>query len=277
MATASPATAPNLHRDNPIVAPTCPYVVPHPTMVHEWNRLTFLHWPVDPAQMQALLPPGLTVDTWDGRAWVGLVPFVMIVHPPTGGTVPWLSRFCETNVRTYVTAADGTRGVWFLSLDAARLPAVATARAGYGLPYFWSAMRHHEQGDTVTYTCIRRWPGPRHATSRVQVRVGHPFEAGELTGFDHFLTARWRLYMHRPHLHLPGRPAPVRFALAQHDPWPLHHATVLELDDGLVAAAGLDASGDPVVHWSPGTTVRIGLPHLVPPTPGDRPTDFSGA
>lgn len=264
MVTAPPAAAPP--RDNPVVPPSCPFEVAHPTMVHEWNRLTFLHWPVDPDQVQALLPPGLTVDTWDGRAWVGLVPFLMVVRPPRGhGAVPWLSRFCETNVRTYATAADGSRGVWFLSLDAARLPAVATARGAYGLPYFWSAMRHQESGSTVSYTCIRRWPGPRHATSHVRVRVGRPFEPGELTGLDHFLTARWRLYMHRPQLHAPRRPAaPLRFALAQHAPWPLHRATVLDLDDTLVAAAGLQVEGDPIVHWSPGTTVRIGFPHRVP-------------
>ena len=110
-------------------------------MRQRWERLTFLHWPYDPAVVQRLLPPGLTVDTFDGVAWVGLVPFFMRVHTPGDRGVPWVSNFCETNVRTYARDREGRAGIWFLSLDAARLGAVAVARASYQLPYFWSSMR----------------------------------------------------------------------------------------------------------------------------------------
>ena len=81
---------------------------------------------------------GLTVETMDGSAWVGLVPFFLRVGLPGVPSVPWLSRFAETNVRTYVRSRDGARGIWFFSLDAARLGAVVTARATYRIPYFWS-------------------------------------------------------------------------------------------------------------------------------------------
>jgi uncharacterized protein YqjF (DUF2071 family) len=155
---------------NPVVSPDCPYEVTRPTMIHQWNQLTFLHWSYEPDIVQRLLPQGLTVDTFDDRAWVGLVPFLMVVRPPAGPGVPWLSYFCETNVRTYAVAPDGTRGVWFLSLDAARLPAVVTARTAYALPYFWSSMSFERAEDSVTYSCRRRWPGPRGAASRVRVR-----------------------------------------------------------------------------------------------------------
>ena len=208
--------------------------------------------------MQALLPDGLTVDTFDDRAWVGLVPFMMQVRAPAGPAIPWLSHFCETNVRTYATAADGTRGVWFLSLDAARLPAVITARTTYRLPYFWSAMQLEQTETTFTYTCSRRWPGPRGARSRVKVRVGERFVDDELTALDHFLTARWRLYS--------ARRRGTRYALAEHAPWPLHRAELLELDDELITAAGMPAPiGAPLLHWSPGVEVRIGLPGRVKP------------
>ena len=83
-------------------------------------------------------PTGLTVETLDGGAWVGLVPFFLRVGLPGVPSVPWLSRFAETNVRTYVRSADGARGIWFFSLDAARLGAVVVARSTYRLPYFWS-------------------------------------------------------------------------------------------------------------------------------------------
>jgi uncharacterized protein YqjF (DUF2071 family) len=240
----------------PAIGPECPIAVPRCTMRNRWTDLTFLHWSYDPAAVQALLPPGLTVDTFDDRAWVALVPFVMHVRPPVGPELPWLSHFAETNVRTYVRAADGTAGVWFFSLDASRLPAVATARTTYHLPYFWSRMGYERDGDRVTYTCRRRWPGPG-PSSAVTVRIGAPYAADELGDRDHWMTARWRLYSRRR--------VGLRSALAEHEVWPLHRAEVVHLDDGLVAAAGLPApEGPPVVHWSPGVHVRIGVPRRLP-------------
>jgi len=226
-------------------------------MLHEWNNLTFLHWAYEPEVVQALLPAGLEVDTYDGKAWVGLVPFMMRVETPRGHGVPWVSNFCETNVRTYARAADGTTGVWFLSLDAARFGAVAVARTGYHLPYYWSRMRIGTFGSVVTYESSRRWPGPRGAESKAVIDVGAPFAADELGDRDHWLTARWRLYSHQPR--------GLRYAQADHAPWVLHRATVRHLDDELVVAAGLPApTGEPLVHWSPGVGVRIGWPHPIP-------------
>ena len=43
-------------------------------------------------------------------------------------------------MRTYVRGPDGTVGVWFLSLDAARLAPVVVARRHFHLPYYWSSM-----------------------------------------------------------------------------------------------------------------------------------------
>ncbi len=101
-------------------------------MAQRWDLLTFLHWDFDPEVVQRLLPADLMVDTFDGRAWVGLVPFMMEVRPPGIPALPWISHFCETNVRTYVKTADGTRGVWFFSLEAARWAAVATPGSPIG-------------------------------------------------------------------------------------------------------------------------------------------------
>jgi hypothetical protein len=222
-------------------------------MRQRWERLTFLHWPYDPAAVQRLIPGSLRVQTFGGAAWVGLVPFFMRVATPGGRRLPWASNFCETNVRTYVTDAEGRAGIWFLSLDASRLGAVSVARASYRLPYFWSRMRLAASAGEACYRCRRRWPGPRGAASRIRIGIGARYAPSELGDRDHFLTARWILFS--------VHGARARFASACHQPWPLHRARLLDLDDGLVTAAGLPRSdGEPLIHYSPGVDVRIGRP-----------------
>jgi uncharacterized protein YqjF (DUF2071 family) len=232
----------------------CDVPVTRAVMAQHWDDLTFLHFPFEPEAVQRLLPPGLTVETRQGRAWVSLVPFFLRVALSRGPSVPWGSRFAETNVRTYVRSADGASGIWFFSLDAARLGAVLVARATYRIPYFWSRMRIDTSAPgRVRYETRRRWPGPRGARSVVEVEIGERMAASDLRELDHFLTARWALFS-----------APItglRHARAAHEPWPLHRARVTRLDDELVTAAGLPApTTEPIVHWSPSVEVRIGMP-----------------
>jgi uncharacterized protein YqjF (DUF2071 family) len=232
---------------------SCPFTVERPVMRQRWERLTFLHWSFEPAAVQRLLPDGLVVDTFGGRAWVGLVPFFMHVATAGGQQAPWASRFCETNVRTYVRDGAGHTGIWFFSLDAARLSAVAVARATYSLPYYWSSMRLAARGEQITYTCRRRLPGPRTAVSRVRISIGDQLSPDDLDQRDHFLTARWILFSVSGRRH--------RLARAWHQPWPLHRARAEIVEDRLIAAAGLPQPQDPpLVHYSPGVDVAIGRP-----------------
>lgn len=236
-----------------LAAGRCPFTIDRPVMRQRWERLTFLHWAFDPADVQRLLPTGLAADLHEGAAWVGLVPFFMRVATAAGHQAPWVSRFCETNVRTYVKDRDGRAGIWFFSLDAARFGAVAVARTTYRLPYFWSAMDIASHDDDISYHCRRRLPGPRGASSDVRIRVGDRYAVDELDERDHFLTARWILFS------VAG--ARYRFARACHEPWPLHRAEARTIDDGLITAAGLPAPDDaPLVHYSPGVDVVIGRP-----------------
>lgn len=225
-------------------------------MVQWWDQLTFLHWRYRSDDIQKLLPPGLHVEECDGSAWIGLVPFFLRVGLPRVRPIPWVSQFAETNVRTYVRSADGQRGIWFFSLDAARLGAVLVARSTYRLPYYWSHMRLDCAGNRLTYDCRRRWPGPRGARSSVVVETGEACAAHELTELDYFLTARWALYSApRSGLHR---------APASHAPWPLQRAHAMHVQDELVAAAGLPRpTSKPLVHYSESVEVRIGWPQLL--------------
>lgn len=256
--------------------------VRRPVLYQEWNRLTFLHWRYPADVIQAFLPRGLTVDSLDGTAWVGVVPFVMErIRPPGGPALPWLSAFGEVNVRTYVRDPLGNRGVWFFSLDAARLPAMLAARATYGLPYFWSGIRVNATGDRFAYRCHRRpglsrprvsrpglsrpgltGPGTKGARCEAEVELGDPLPEAGSPGrgeLADFLTARYRLYSV-----IAGRTA---WAAAEHPPWPLRQARVLRLDQDLLQTAGLAAPGEaPLAHASAGVAVRLSRWHYLPRT-----------
>jgi uncharacterized protein YqjF (DUF2071 family) len=168
--------------------------------------------------------------------------------------LPWLSTFAETNVRTYVVDSAGNRAVWFLSLDAARLPVVAFARWTIGFPYVWSTMTIDRRGDRWSYaTDRRRWPRSPAASTTMVVDAGPIIEP---TALDVFLTARWgTVAVWR------GR---LRHHPVDHPPWVLRAATIVELDDRAVVAGGLSApTGDPLVRIAETIDARFGRPSRV--------------
>ncbi|MEO6595432.1 MAG: DUF2071 domain-containing protein [Planctomycetota bacterium] len=204
----------------------------------DWEDLLFLHWPVAASLLQPHLPAGLEVDTFDGSAWLGVVPFRMARTrfrwlPP----VPTTHSFPELNVRTYVRAKDRP-GVWFFSLDAASRLAVAGARAGFGLPYFRARMRCERTADVVHYESERRDPRAPVASFRASwnsSRATAPAVPGTL---EHFLVERYCLFALRAGRLMRGDVA--------HAPWQLAKADVqLETCD-MTRLLGCTLDGAPV-------------------------------
>ena len=220
-------------------------------MLQNWNCLTFLHWRYRPEAIRPLVPPDLQLDTFDGAAWIGLTPFLLTgLRPPSLPAFPWLSQFPEMNVRTYVRAAGGEHGIWFFSLEADRLAAVAGARLSYGLPYRWAKMSVRCTSEQVEYSS-RRHVGPGQA--QIAIRRGSPIRAND---HERFLTARFRLYTM-----LAGR---LAFAQVEHDPWPLESAILLNLDQNIIEHCNLPpVTGDPLVRFSPSVSVRVGRPSFL--------------
>lgn len=223
--------------------------VTNPIAYQSWRHVTFLHWRYEPDVVQALLPPQLTVDVVDGAAWVGLTPFLIEdFRVPGIPAVSGLSSFAETNLRTYVRAPEGGEGLWFLSLDVESLATFGAGRLGLGIPYLAARMRV-EVDDTILYESRRISGGAHH---RISVRPGEPL-GDTLSERDALLIGRWRAYT---------QPGGVLVQVpVQHEAWPVHAASLLELDQSITDAAGLPPpSGQPVVHYSPGVDVRFGPP-----------------
>jgi uncharacterized protein YqjF (DUF2071 family) len=240
----------------PRVHPDAPHRVRWPVSLQSWQTLTFLHWAYDADVVQRLVPEPLRVHVFDGHAWVGVTPFQMDrARLPLAPPVRPLSRFPETNVRTYVVAPDGTEGLWFLTLEAESLPVVVAGRAAAGVPYRWATMNVISDG-RVCYRSRRRGPGEPGVGHDIVVTPQAPILRGDVTELDHFLTARWRAFsVHGGRL----LSVPV-----EHQRWPLWRATADRVEQDLLTACGLPApAGDPLVHWSPGVDVRLGAPRPV--------------
>jgi uncharacterized protein len=236
------------------VTPHPPAKVSFPSMLQRWSTIAFLHWRVEPAQMRSLVPPELEIDTFDGSAWVGLIPFRMHMRFPFDVPIPLLSSYPETNVRTYVLDPSGRRGLWFFSLDVSKAAAAVVARIGFGLPYAWSAMSLHEEGPTVSYSAERREPARGVRSSITVTAQAAPWrEPDELA---HFLTARFRLFARGP--------LGLYSISVEHRPWTLAPAVADEVDDGLLESHGIRVVEKPDhVCASRGVDVRVGWPAAV--------------
>ncbi len=218
----------------------------------KWIELASFHWRYDPAVVQQMLLPGLQVDTFDGSAWVGLIPFEMR-DVQLGGTppVPWFGTFLEINVRTYVVDEHGRRAVWFFSLDVPRSAIVAVARTVFALPYCWAEASHERSGNTHVYRMRRRWPRSHaNRSAEMTFSVGSKVLPSDVTELDHFLSARWALITRRGDDLLYGR--------VNHPRWPIHRVHDVEVNEDVIQAAGLPRpEGSPHAFFSPGVDVEV--------------------
>lgn len=221
-----------------------------------WKDLLFVHWPVDASALRPLLPEELTLDDFEGRCYVGLVPFLM-----RDIRAAWMPRatalsFLETNLRTYVRYRDRP-GVWFFSLEASSWLAVQVARSVWKLPYFHASMRAEREGDEVHYASVRK-DGSR-AGLETRFRIGAELPASEPGTLQHFLLERYLLFSKRGARLYEGQ--------VHHRPYPPRAAEILSLDESLIEAAGLPASSGlpPLAHFSAGVDVEV-----FGPWPADR-------
>lgn len=221
-------------------------------MTQWWRDLLFAHWPIEPSFIQALLPDSLEVDTFGNQAWVAVVPFRMTgVRPRLTPPLPWISRFAELNVRTYVRPREGDRskaGVYFWSLEASNPVAVSAARNFFHLPYMNATMNCAPRQDWIDYTSIRTHRNEAPAEFRASYRACGITRKTELV---RWLTERYCLYttdqkrrLYRGEIH--------------HQAWPLYDAEAQIETNTMASAAGIELPATPpLLHFAKAIQVAI--------------------
>jgi hypothetical protein len=208
-----------------------------------WRELLFAHWTADARVLRSLVPAGLELDAFEGRCYIGAVPFLMEdTSPRFTPAVPGLHAFPELNLRTYVTA-NGKPGVWFFSLDAGQKLAVRMARKFFHLPYF-DARYHVNLEEGVAYSSIRTHKGaPNARFEAVHRPIGDPYcsTAGTL---EHWLTERYCLYS-------ADAAGQVYRGEIEHGPWPLQAAQAEIRTNTLGDWLGIPMVGQPaLLHYA---------------------------
>jgi uncharacterized protein YqjF (DUF2071 family) len=213
-------------------------------MTQIWHELLFVHWPVAPEVLRALVPTLLPLDTFEGQCWVGIVPFHMTyVRPRWVPPVTALSSFVELNVRTYVTL-QGIPGVYFFSLDANSPIAVAVARAFFHLPYFNAGMGSERVSDTIHYYSRRTHKGALPAEFHAVFRPIAPIAFAKHGSLEQWLTERYCLYTV-----VPGKG--VYRGDIHHVPWPLQQAELKTKKDTMAISHNIHLPEiQPLLHYS---------------------------
>lgn len=228
-----------------------------------WHDLLFAHWPLPPAVLRPLIPEDLEVDTFDGEAWIAVVPFHMSgVRLRPFPAFPGTGAFPEINVRTYVRAG-GRGGVWFFSLDAASRLAVRAARAWFRLPYFDADFENSSREDgSVRYRSERTHRGAPAAVFEADYGpAGEAFLSRPGT-LEHWLTERYALFTQM-------RDGAIRIGEIDHVPWPLQPAAAEIHRNSMSEGLGISLPEKPaflhfaryleVVAWAPAPVGGAGL------------------
>ncbi len=220
----------------------------------KWHDLLFMHYPLRTRELRPLIPEPLEIDTFDGTAWIGIVPFRMTdVAPRYIPGIPPLSNFPELNVRTYVTI-DGKPGVWFFCLEATNPLAVRIARRFFHLPYMDASIRfvdHADQGDQwIDYRSQRTHRHEKPAELQMRYRPKkEPFRS-EPGSLEHFLTARYCLYS-------ANAEQKIYRGEIDHPPWQLQLAEGEVEINTMLDWLGLQIPDtQPLLHFARSTTVR---------------------
>jgi uncharacterized protein YqjF (DUF2071 family) len=111
----------------------------------EWRDLVMLNYAVDPSLLTKFIPPGTSLDSFEGTTYVSLVGFRFCRTRLFGRfPVPFHANFDEVNLRFYVRRKEGVedrRGVVFIAEIVPRRAIALIARIAYGENYVCLPMK----------------------------------------------------------------------------------------------------------------------------------------
>jgi uncharacterized protein YqjF (DUF2071 family) len=228
---------PSAHRPYP--PPQGPWL-----MRQSWRNLLFAHWPVEAELVRRVLPAALPLDTYDGCAWLGVVPFALCgARPRYLPPLPWISNFPELNVRTYVTL-DGKPGVYFFSLDAGNPIAVRIARCFAHLRYYDAKMSIRTVDGWIEYRSVRTHSQAPPARLHVRYRPAGDVLQAAPSSLSSWLTERYCMYP-------VSRSGDVYRGEIHHGPWYLQPAEATFIENTMLTSLGASPSNSaPLLHFA---------------------------
>jgi hypothetical protein len=220
-------------------------------MKQVWRDLLFIHYEIDPDQIQSQLPKGLEVDIFEGKTYIAVVPFHMTgIRPRFLPSLPYISNFAELNVRAYVQR-KGKQGVWFFSLDAANPIAVEIARSFFYLPYMNASMQFSEKNQRIKYSSFRKDKRGKNAELILEYEPVSEVYYSQKKTLENWLTERYCLYsvdkkgnIYRGEIH--------------HQPWQLQKAKMNLTENTMLSSHDLTIQPqEPILHFSKYIEVAI--------------------
>jgi hypothetical protein len=234
-----------------------------------WNDLLLAHFAIAPEALRRLVPEALTLELYDGAAWLTISPFCTSHMRPSGvPPLPGFSFFPQVNLRTYVTV-EGKPGLYYFSVDTASLTAVWGARVFFRMQYWHSKIQvsgatiqaRKATGSAIHFSASRLH-GPQAANGAAKLEVSYApegeAERARRGSLDEFLTERYCVYswnrgkFYRTEVH--------------HQPWPLQRVRVEFRANSLADPLGLTLPKEPdVCHFSRSLKMLAWAPERIRP------------
>jgi uncharacterized protein YqjF (DUF2071 family) len=218
-------------------------------LIHQiWDKLLFVHWDIPVEIIRPLIPDPLSIDTFEGKAWITITTSTTRnLRPSFTPPISLLSDFQQLSVRTYVHL-KGKPGIWFFSLDANNFLAVLGARKFYDLPCHDAIIDTHHTDRTATFE-MERVAGDEKFSA--EWRVGDTVPPVKPGSLEFFLFERYCVYT--------GHKGVLSSYYIYHESWRLQKiGRLYAFNSNMIGNAGLpEPKAEPLLHCAGPVHVRI--------------------
>jgi uncharacterized protein len=154
-----------------------------------WENLIMANYEVDPQLLQAYLPKGVLLDTFEGKAYVSLVGFMFKRTSLFKIPIPFLGTFEEVNLRFYVKRVEGDtvkRGVVFINETVPYKIVAYIANKLYKEHYIAIPTKHKIELTSATNKVRYEWKINNH-WNHVEVSAGNQVAEMQPNSLEEFI------------------------------------------------------------------------------------------